>query len=173
MAPTSSEAARGDWNSYQKSCAAEYKAMRPEQKTPSPAAPTPPSMKAAGPGKTKSETKKLVQKQVKTEARRQRLTGKQSAAALNRGSASSDAFRRERDAANTEATRKRLREITRHSDAENVRTKAFKSVSDQLRDGRAGKPSPPGLAEATCWQAGRACPEDRARRAPPELKSTG
>ena len=163
MAPASSEAAHRDWNSYQKSCAAEYKATRSEQKAPSPAAPTPPSRKAAGPSKAKSEAKKLAQKQVKTEAKRQRLTGKQSAAALNRGSASSDAFRRERDAANTEATRKRLREITRHSNAESVRTKAYKSVSDQLRDGRAGKPPRPGSRKPLVGK--QAAPAPKAVRA--------
>jgi hypothetical protein len=142
MAPARPEAAPGDWNSYQKACAADYKAMQAEQKPP-PSAPKLPAKKA-GPSKAKSEAKKLVQKQVKTETKRQRLTGKQSASALNRGSASSDAFRRDRDAANTEATRKRLQGMTRHSNAESARTKAFKSVTDQLRDGRAGKPSRPG-----------------------------
>jgi len=163
MAPASSEAAHGDWNSYQKSCAAGYRAMRSEQRTPSPADPTLPSRKAVGPSKAKSEVKKLAQKQVKTEARRQRLTGKQSTAALNRGSASSDAFRRERDAANTEAMRKRLGEITRHSGAENVRTKAFKSVSDQLRDGRAGKPPRPGSRKPLVGK--QAAPAPKAVRA--------
>jgi hypothetical protein len=137
MAPASSKAAYRDWNSYQKSCATEYRATHAEQK---PTTPKPPSRKAEGPSKTKRDTKKLVQKQLKTETKRQRCTCKQSAAALNRGSASSDTFRRERDAANAEATRKRLREITRHSDAESAKTKTFKSVFDQLRDGRAGKP---------------------------------
>jgi hypothetical protein len=144
MAPASSEAAHGDWNSYQKACAANYKAMQVERNRPQPATPTPPARKAAGSSKTKSDAKGLVQKQPKTETKRQRLTGKQSAAALNRGSASSDAFRKERAAANTEATRKRLHGMTRQSNAESVSAKAYKSVSDQLRDGRAGRPPRPG-----------------------------
>jgi hypothetical protein len=145
MTQPSAGTSHGDWNSYQRSCAAEYKAMQTDQKQrPQPAAPKPPAKKAAGPSKTKSDTKKLVQKQLKTETKRQQSTRKQTAAALNRGSALSDEFRRDRDAANTEATRKRLQKMTRHSDAESARTKAYKSVSDQLRDGRAGKPPRPG-----------------------------
>jgi hypothetical protein len=148
MSHASNGTAHRDWNSYQRSCAAEYRALHTEkrQQTPQPAAPKQPAKKAAagGPSTTKGDAKRLVQKQLKTETKRQRITGKQSAAALNRGSVSSDAFRRERDAANTEATRKRLREITRHTNAESARTKAFKSVTEQLRDGRAGKPPRPG-----------------------------
>jgi hypothetical protein len=138
--------AHRDWNSHQRACADEYKALHAEKKQPKPKPATPmqPVKKAGAPSKAKSDSKKLVQKQLKTETKRQRLTGKQSAAALNRGSASSDALRRERDAANTEAMRKKLQKMTRHSHTESAKTKAFKSVFDQIRDGRAGKPPRPG-----------------------------
>jgi hypothetical protein len=165
MAHPSNGAAHRDWNAHQKSCAAEYKAQQAGQAPrtqPKPAAPKHPAKKA-GPSTTKSDAKKLVQKQLKTETKRQRLTGKQSSTALNRGSASSDAFRRERDAANTEATRKRLQGITRHSNAESAKTKAFKSVSDQLRDGRAGKPPGPGSRKPIVGK--QASPAPKAGRA--------
>jgi hypothetical protein len=172
MTQPSAAATHSDWNSYQRSCAAEYKALQAGQAPrtqPKPAVPKQ-LAKKAGPSKTKSDAKKLVQKQLKTESKRQRLTGKQSTAALNRGSALSDEFRRDRDAANTEATRKRLQKMTRHSDAESARTKAYKSVSDQLRDGRAGKPPRPRLSEAIGRKAGGG-PESRSNPEPSEIKS--